>query len=220
MKKPKANRRIGQRGGRAVRSCPRVNGMRDPHGLMSKHSSYDRREHLRRSAAGALGLGTAAAWPLAPARASADPGLAALARELDGDLIVRGGPGYAQARLLWNPRFGGIRPIAVAYAATIADIRRVIRWASRYDVQLATRSGGHSFAGFSCWVARSFPRWGRSRHASRRAMSKRVLAAAAAFAVVVVLVAPVDAISGANTNVGGSAGSPGGQRARIGEYRP
>jgi FAD/FMN-containing dehydrogenase len=123
--------------------------MRDPRGLMSEHSSYDRRELLRRSAAGALGLGAAAAWPLAPARASADPRLAALARELDGKLIVRGGPGYAQARLLWNPRFDGIRPLAVAYAATIADIGRVIRWADRYDVHLATRSGGHSFAGFS-----------------------------------------------------------------------
>jgi FAD/FMN-containing dehydrogenase len=75
--------------------------------------------------------------------------LTALARRLDGDLIPRGGKGYAQARLGWNPRFDRVRPLAVAYAETIADVRRVIQWAKRHDVRLATRSGGHSFAGYS-----------------------------------------------------------------------
>jgi FAD/FMN-containing dehydrogenase len=115
----------------------------------ASHSSYDRRELLRRGVGGALGLGVAAAWPLAQARASADPRLAALAGALDGDLVPRGGRGYAQARLIWNPRFDGIRPLAIAYVETIADIRRAIAWANRYDVPLATRSGGHSFAGYS-----------------------------------------------------------------------
>jgi FAD/FMN-containing dehydrogenase len=111
---------------------------------------YDRREILRRATQRALGLGAAGVlWPVPPARAAADPKLAALARRLDGDLIPRGGKGYAQARLGWNPRFDGVRPLAVAYAKTIADVRRVIRWANRYDVPLATRSGGHSFAGYS-----------------------------------------------------------------------
>jgi FAD/FMN-containing dehydrogenase len=111
---------------------------------------FDRRELVRRSAVAALALGaTAGGWGAASARAAGHPKLAALARELDGDLVVRGAPGYAQARLLWNPRSDGIRPIAVAYAETINDVRRVIRWAARNDVQLATRSGGHSFAGYS-----------------------------------------------------------------------
>jgi FAD/FMN-containing dehydrogenase len=111
---------------------------------------YDRRELVRRSAGAAVAIGaTAGGLGTAAAYAVADPRLSALARELDGDLVVRGGPGYANARLLWNPRFDGIRPLAVAYAETIADIRRVIRWASQYDVHLATRSGGHSFAGYS-----------------------------------------------------------------------
>jgi FAD binding domain len=116
---------------------------------MTEHFSYDRRELLRRGFGGALGLGIAAGWPLAQARAAVDPRLAALARVLDGDVVPRGGKGYAQARLIWNPRFDGIRPLAVAYVETIADIRRVIQWANRYDVQVATRSGGHSFAGYS-----------------------------------------------------------------------
>ncbi len=111
---------------------------------------YDRRELVRRGAGTAVALGaTAGGLGTAAAYAVANPRLSALARQLDGDLVVRGGPGYAEARLLWNPRFDGIRPLAVAYAKTIADIRRVIRWADRYDVHLATRSGGHSFAGYS-----------------------------------------------------------------------
>jgi FAD/FMN-containing dehydrogenase len=121
-----------------------------PHRAASQSDAYDRGELLRRGAGGALALGAAAAaWPLEPARATADPRLAALARRLDGDLIPRGGKGYAPARLVWNPRFDGIRPLAVTYAETIEDVRRVIQWAERYDVPLATRSGGHSFAGYS-----------------------------------------------------------------------
>jgi FAD/FMN-containing dehydrogenase len=111
---------------------------------------YDRRELVRRGAGVAVAIGaTAGGLGTAAAYAVADPRLSALAHELDGDLVVRGTPGYARARLLWNPRFDVIRPLAVAYAATIADLRRVIRWANRYDVHLATRSGGHSFAGYS-----------------------------------------------------------------------
>jgi FAD binding domain/Berberine and berberine like len=111
---------------------------------------YDRRELLRRGTQGALALGSAGVlWPAAPARAAADPRLSVLDRTLDGDLVARGAPGYAQARLGWNPRFDGVRPLAVAYAKTIEDVRRVIRWANRNDVPLVARSGGHSFAGYS-----------------------------------------------------------------------
>jgi FAD/FMN-containing dehydrogenase len=111
---------------------------------------YDRSQFLRRAAHGAVGLGAAGVlWPAVPARAAADPRLAVLARRLDGSLVPRGRKGYAQARLGWNPRFDVVRPLAVVYAKTIADVRRVIHWASENDVRLATRSGGHSFAGFS-----------------------------------------------------------------------
>ncbi len=116
---------------------------------MLEERLFDRSELLRRGVGGALGLAAAAAWPGASARAAADPRLAALAHVLHGDLIPRGGKGYARARQIWNPRFDGIRPLAIAYVETIADVRRVIQWAKRYDVQVTTRSGGHSFAGYS-----------------------------------------------------------------------
>jgi hypothetical protein len=84
--------------------------------------SYDRREFVRRGVVGALGVGAAASWPLASALAARDPRLASLERVLDGYLVPRGGKGYAQARLGWNPRYDGIRPLAIAYAKTIADV--------------------------------------------------------------------------------------------------
>jgi FAD/FMN-containing dehydrogenase len=111
---------------------------------------YDRHELLRRGTGAAIALAASSAvWPLASARGVGDRRLSALARELDGDLVVRGSRRYAQARLLWNARFDGMRPLAVAYAETTADVRRIIRWAARYDEHLAIRSGGHSFAGYS-----------------------------------------------------------------------
>ena len=110
--------------------------------------AYSRGELVRKGVGGALAL-RAAGWPLATGRLAGDPRLVSLRRTLDGDLVARGAPGYEQARLGWNPRFDGIRPLAVVYAETVADVRRVVQWGRRYGVRLATRSGGHSFAGYS-----------------------------------------------------------------------
>jgi FAD/FMN-containing dehydrogenase len=114
-----------------------------------RSAHFDRRELVRRGAGAALALGAGAGWSVDSARAAGDRRLAALARELDGDLVVRGGRGYAAARRLWNARFDGVRPLAIAYAQTPADVRRIVFWARKYEVPLAIRSGGHSFAGFS-----------------------------------------------------------------------
>jgi FAD/FMN-containing dehydrogenase len=93
---------------------------------------------------GALALaGTAT-----PARAAAPP-LSALRRELQGDLIARGGPGYAQARLVYNTRFDGTSPLAIAYCESTTDVAKALRWAERHRVPLAARSGGHSYGGYS-----------------------------------------------------------------------
>ena len=97
-----------------------------------------------------LALQGAVVWPAArAARAAGDPRLAALRRVFAGRLVAQGAAAYDQARLGWNPRFDGVRPLAVAFPATIADIRRALQWAQHYGVRLAVRSGGHSFAGFS-----------------------------------------------------------------------
>jgi FAD/FMN-containing dehydrogenase len=68
---------------------------------------------------------------------------------LQGDLVARGRPGYAQAKLVYNTRFDGARPLAIAYCESATDVAKALRWAQRYRVPLAVRSGGHSYGGYS-----------------------------------------------------------------------
>jgi FAD/FMN-containing dehydrogenase len=110
--------------------------------------TVDRRELLGRAGRLALAAGALPAWTRAAA-AAPSPRLGELARALDGDLVVRGSSGYAQARLLFDTRFDSIRPLAVAFCEGVEDIQRALRWARRYDVRIAARSGGHSYGGYS-----------------------------------------------------------------------
>ena len=107
----------------------------------------DRRELLLR--AGGLAIAGGALGSLAaPARAATAP-VSALRRELQGDLVARGGSGYAQAKLVYNNRFNGTNPLAIAYCESATDVAKALRWAERYEVPLAARSGGHSYGGYS-----------------------------------------------------------------------
>src|SRR5438093_8283462 len=80
---------------------------------------------------------------------AADPRVRALARELRGDVFGRGDPGYDAARVLYNTRFDGIKPLAVAFCKTPADVEKAIAWARRHGIRPAARAGGHSYAGYS-----------------------------------------------------------------------
>jgi hypothetical protein len=103
----------------------------------------DRREFLQRSAA--VGIGA-----VLPARVAApDPPVRRLARLLDGDVIVPGSARYASARLLWDTRFDRLKPRAIAYCASRADVERIVRWARSERIHVVPRSGGHSYAGYS-----------------------------------------------------------------------
>lgn len=81
--------------------------------------------------------------------ASGPPDWAALARSLTGRLVLPGSAGYPSAIELFNPVFDGIHPAAVAYCASPGDVQRSVAFARAHGVTLATRSGGHSFAGYS-----------------------------------------------------------------------
>jgi FAD/FMN-containing dehydrogenase len=107
----------------------------------------DRGTLLRQT--GALALGGAALGPLAARAGGAGAPIPALRRELEGDLIARGAPGYAQAKDLYNTRFDGARPLAIAYCESPIDVARAISWARRNRVPLTARSGGHSYGGYS-----------------------------------------------------------------------
>ncbi|MDX6441094.1 MAG: hypothetical protein QOE43_823 [Gaiellaceae bacterium] len=75
--------------------------------------------------------------------------MAVLAQMLDGDVVVPGSARYSSARLLWDTRFDGLRPRAIAYCANATDVERIVRWARARNIHIVPRSGGHSYAGYS-----------------------------------------------------------------------
>jgi FAD/FMN-containing dehydrogenase len=64
-------------------------------------------------------------------------------------VIGRTSAAYAGARVSFNERFDGVRPLAVLRAAGAADVRQAILWARRHGIRIRARSGGHSYAGYS-----------------------------------------------------------------------
>ena len=72
-----------------------------------------------------------------------------LARDLDGPLVRPGDADWAAARQLYNTRFDGLKPAAVAYVAHADDIRTTLSYAHAHNLRVAIRNGGHSYAGWS-----------------------------------------------------------------------
>lgn len=89
--------------------------------------------------------GTTAA-PVTPPR---EADWRALAKSLSGSLVRPQDAAYAAGHRLYNTRFDGLRPAALAYVAGDADIRACLDFARRTGTALAIRSGGHSYAGWS-----------------------------------------------------------------------
>jgi FAD/FMN-containing dehydrogenase len=73
----------------------------------------------------------------------------ALESSLDGHLVRPQDSAYAVDHRLYNTRFDGLRPAAIAYVTGAADIRTCLDFARRTATPLAVRSGGHSYAGWS-----------------------------------------------------------------------
>ncbi|WP_199551642.1 FAD-binding oxidoreductase [Streptomyces sp. N35] len=82
-----------------------------------------------------------------PARRA--PDWPALAEDLDGELIRPGDADWNSARQLFNTRFDGLKPAAVAYVSGVEDIRTALAFARRTRIPVAVRGGGHSYAGWS-----------------------------------------------------------------------
>ncbi len=106
-----------------------------------------RRELLERG--GRLALALPLAGPLAWAAAPPTGIFAELAGQLHGDVVTPAEPGYDQARLLYNTRFDGIKPRAVVFCESLADVERTVHWARKHKVRIVPRSGGHSYGGYS-----------------------------------------------------------------------
>jgi FAD/FMN-containing dehydrogenase len=110
--------------------------------------TLDRRELLG-AVAGALVAGSALGRLGRAVAAGTDPRVAELARLVSGPVIVPGSSGYGPARLVYNERFDGVRPLAIVRVQDVRDVQAVVRWAQRTGVAIAPRSGGHSYAGWS-----------------------------------------------------------------------
>jgi FAD/FMN-containing dehydrogenase len=79
----------------------------------------------------------------------ADTDWRALARAIEGDVVLPGAPDYEAARRPAIARFDAIRPAAVVRCASAADVAEALAFSRRTGLPFAARSGGHCFAGRS-----------------------------------------------------------------------
>ncbi|MFD3546805.1 FAD-binding oxidoreductase [Streptomyces sp. NPDC058655] len=99
-------------------------------------------------------LGAAAAAVLACVGAAArGPDYGALARGIDGRVVLPGDRDYPEARQLFQPRYDAVSPGAVAYPAHAGDVAVCLDFARRSAVAVVPRGGGHSYAGWSTRAA-------------------------------------------------------------------
>jgi hypothetical protein len=74
---------------------------------------------------------------------------AALARSLSGSLVRPSSRSYGVDRLLYNSKFADLHPQGIAYCASPVDVSRCVEFATRHNMSLCARSGGHSYAAYS-----------------------------------------------------------------------
>ncbi len=72
-----------------------------------------------------------------------------LANSMAGHLVLPAASTYLTDLRLYDPRFDGVRPGAIAYCANPSDVQRCIAFARQHDLPFTARSGGHSYAGYS-----------------------------------------------------------------------
>jgi len=73
-----------------------------------------------------------------------------LATNLKGTLLLPDTyRGFAQKAAPWALQYAGKLPQAIASCSSAADVRTCMLWARRHQVPVVTRSGGHSYGGFS-----------------------------------------------------------------------
>ncbi|HSO53344.1 MAG TPA: FAD-binding oxidoreductase, partial [Actinomycetes bacterium] len=77
------------------------------------------------------------------------PDWASLPRRIDGDVALPGSPVYQASPPPFNARFRHVRPSVIVSCASSHDVAETIWFARRHGLELATRAGGHSFAGHS-----------------------------------------------------------------------
>jgi hypothetical protein len=102
------------------------------------------------------GLGTVAGVLLgscgeAPGQLSSpgSPDWGALADSIQGQVTLPSSADYAGAKNLFNSRYDNSTPAAVVAVQSIGDVQQAVAFAANNGVQVAARSGGHSYIGAS-----------------------------------------------------------------------
>ncbi|WBO65387.1 FAD-binding oxidoreductase [Streptomyces camelliae] len=93
--------------------------------------------------------GTSSLMSIKSASAGAAATWTDLAHDLDGTLVRPGDAAWRTAHQLYNTRFDGLKPAAVAYVAHADDIRTTLAYAQAHHLKVSIRNGGHSYAGYS-----------------------------------------------------------------------
>jgi FAD/FMN-containing dehydrogenase len=99
--------------------------------------------------AGSSTDGNDAAPPAPAARPATAADWSSLRRSLRGSLVRPHDRGYGVARQLYDPRFDGARPAAVAFCSSASDVQRCVAFARAHGLRPIPRGGGHSYAGYS-----------------------------------------------------------------------
>src|ERR1700728_1413230 len=120
---------------------------------------FDRRQLFRRAGAlaavagpaivlGACGGGEPPPVTV-PTTIGGPPNWGALASSLQGNVALPTDATFATDKPLFDTRFDGLNPAAIAFCRSPTDVQRCVDFARGSGVQLAARSGGHSYAGYS-----------------------------------------------------------------------
>jgi hypothetical protein len=92
--------------------------------------------------------GTSTSSRTQPTTPQAPPNWSTLAATLTGTLVTPASATYASDAVLYNGIFTPT-PAAIAYCANPTDVQRCVAFARHHHIQMAARSGGHSYGGYS-----------------------------------------------------------------------
>ncbi|MGA7054437.1 MAG: FAD-binding oxidoreductase, partial [Mycobacterium sp.] len=86
------------------------------------------------------------------AQAAADPntsGWQGLSTAIGGQVLTPGDGQFATAKQVFNTNYNGSTPAAVVAVTSAADVQKAMAFAAAHKLQVAPRSGGHSYVGAS-----------------------------------------------------------------------
>ena len=65
--------------------------------------------------------------------------------KIKGDVYLRGSPEYESARAVHNGACRAIYPLLITTPRSTSDVSVLVRTASKYNLEISVRSGGHSY---------------------------------------------------------------------------